>query len=64
MKNIILIDIMENGLFYGQLKYEGEPITNPTAQHTQILTYVYSKIPSLMRKNITIHIANQRASHK
>lgn len=68
MNNIVLIDIMEKGRFVTQVKYTGKPFPMICENREVVLAhrdsdlmkFVYEKYPSLVRKNITFQIANQR----
>lgn len=68
MRNVVLIDIMAKGRFVAQVKYTGNPIPMKcdngeivlAHKDSDIMQFVYSKYPSLVKRDITFQIAKQR----
>jgi hypothetical protein len=68
MAKKVLIDIMENGRFICQLKYDGMPFPEmidgeiiPVYDSEDMERFVYEKRPSLRGKDIRIEFSNQKA---
>ena len=67
-KKQILLDIMLNGRFICQLKYEGMPFPElingkvvPVYDSEDMERFVFEKRPSLRGKDIRIEFSNQKA---
>ena len=67
-KKQILLDVMLNGRFICQLKYDGSPFptmvngeVKPVYDSEDIRKFVYNQRPSLRGKDIRIEFSNQKA---